>query len=244
MTPTHENQNPNIDTAPIPEAVQDESGPALSGLMRTITQWRVKRLEAQIKEMPDDITFYKEVGRDTLAVKDQKAAYDPLKNFNKVHMTRVADIPPKEKKKPEDLPKRARTALQAKAATRASFRLDSTNEQEGVVDLYDSLYPELHLKDRSAKIVARDKSHIILPRGDRRALKNELNQELGSKRMTPQERKGIQAAAKRINKAQRSIRRSSGRIQRSMIGQDLPGHVVKRRLQHKTEKIDKLKSRL
>src|ERR1019366_5937541 len=184
-----ENKNLNVETIPIPETGYDESGPALSGLRNLINEWRIKRLEGQVKELEGDAVFYRDVASVSLNLKEPKPAYNPLANFASTHLIprgAYGEAPPAPPKKiivkPGDkeprVPFSARTGRQGNAAIRSRLRVNAISKHEQIMNQFDSLHPEMNILDRTADIVSREGSGHFIPWGDRRILKKQLNEEL------------------------------------------------------------------
>src|SRR3990167_11505088 len=66
-----------------PNAVVDESLPALLGLRRRILQLRIDRTTTDIDLLSKDAKFYQDSGSSSLTLKKPSELYDPLKSFNR-----------------------------------------------------------------------------------------------------------------------------------------------------------------
>ena len=197
-----------------PNAVVDESLPALLGLRRRILQLRIDRTTTDIDLLSKDAKFYQDSGSSSLALKEPPEPYDPLKSFNKAHRMRRpgVDAPDAQPKEPSISP---RTILQEQAALRANLRLDAIDKRKLTQKRLLSLY------------------------GDGLHNKSLLEEELSSGRYTSSQKKAIRAAGRQVRKYDRSKERLLRRLDKSANSQDIPGRLVEGRINHKREKVSR-----
>ncbi len=199
-----------------------------TGLISTIKSWKNNLIKGMIETAETDSEFYEHAGRVSLSVQDPKPPYDPLKDWEKNHRTRRAvygEVPKVVEEQPSP-----RNRSQERSVTRSNLRVDSLSKHKYMTDRYERLYADFHLSDRVERIMSEDRSGILIPRHDRRALQDELKEELSKTRTTSAQRSAVQSAGKQILKSKRSSRRAEGRLMRTRQGNDIPGLAVSSRI--------------
>jgi len=206
-------------TMEIAGQTKDASKIAITGLRSWNAQRKLEKNNNKITILRQDAQVYEQAADASLSQKDPRPAYDPLRTFNAKHMRKSSDVvaprPPAANFNP-----RARNSLQEQAERRAHYRVNALNVREHRAQKYAGLYGEV-LSD-----------------------KRDLKDQFKNGRYTYGQKKAMKSASKIVRKANRSHARIDARLQRSAIGQDVPGRRINAKVAKKRTKSTELTNKI